>query len=201
MDDESVKRTAWVTKSFNEPDLVYASRYYKRYKDRIKHLNRAYPAIVRCGDVKKPAVFIKVHRIAIEAIEESAVIREIHWQALKLDAYAVLRIQFELLDPDGRPLQTITVAVGRNPTLVNLDLFLDVDDPASVDWLMVWLSWPTLMYIFVIEGQPTIAGYLQGAMPKKMKELIIDAFVETRIFLNEIPVENRNFHLAVEELR
>lgn len=202
IEDDRVNKLAWVTISFDAPDLVYASHYYKKFKDRMRSLDQAYFAIVQCGLTKKPAVFMKVHSVAIEAIGKSAVIRNIDAQALKLNTYAILRIRFQLVDPEGGPLTGITITTGgsREATVAYFDLYLDVDDPVSVDWFITWLDWPTQMYIFVIEGRDRIAGYLQVIAPKNMKEVFMNSFIETRQFLREIALENQDFNVALKEL-
>jgi hypothetical protein len=198
--------TPWVTKSFDEPDLSHASHYYRTHMTKIDPYYRPHPAMVQCGSIEKPAVFVKIPDMSLQAFGR-VIIGEFRTQALELKTYAVLWIRAVAHDPEGEPIRAmipgqITIATrDADLSIVPFDLFLDVADLEVVRWVTAWSKWPNVVFFYVLEGKDRIAAYLNFFWPPGATETIINSLQETQKFLAEIPSVKREFETAVQQLR
>lgn len=203
-----VRPIAWITESFDEPDLLFAREYYRAHMDRIDPCYRPHPAMVPCGDVDKPTIFVKIPNAALEAFSQRVAITGFQSQSLALSEYAVLWMRLSVHDPGCEDIAamvpgTVTIATkDADLSTVNLDFFLDVDSDQVLGWLAAWSTWPSALFLFVLDGRDRIAAHLNIGWPAPgVPELIQRCTREAQGFLADISPEKRDYQGAVEQLR
>lgn len=203
-----VRPITWIAGSFDEPDLSFARDYYRAHMDEMGPCYRPYPAMVPCGGVDKPTIFVKIPHAVMEAFSQRVTITNFQSQSLGLSQYAVLWMRVSVNDPAGEPIAgmvpgmvTITTKDADLST-VHLDFFLDVGSDEVLRWLAAWSTWSNALFLFVLDGRDRLAAHLNIGWPAPgVPELIQRCTREAQGFLAEIPPEKRDYQSAVEQLR
>ncbi len=198
-------KPTWVLNSFNRPDLIYANQYYTEHVFDFDKGYQPRPAMINCGPIEKPAIFVKVDQALVYAVGRKAIFSQLDVYAVKLKQYVVLRIRHVLEDPEGNPLSNITITTSRSkikPSQVVLDILLDIEDIETYRWLNAWINWPSQAYFFMVPNHSKVSGFLHTSkLSVESKKVIIRELDKAIEMLKEIPEEARSFSDAVSQIQ